>query len=211
MSSINWSRVALGGLLWNVVYGALVAVEVPQLAHLWQESADPDAGSQALAQLGYRHPADIGRRLRTMRSGKRYREMPAGSQSQLDRLIPLTVEAAAAERNPDITLERMLDLFDGVSRRSAYLALLEEYPQALARLAAMMSASPWVAQYLTQHPILLDELLDTRALYAPPDWPAAIERLHAQLTEASDDIEKQMEALRHFKHAQTIQIGRAHV
>ncbi len=37
MSSINWSRVALGGLLWNVVYGALVAVEVPQLAHLWQE------------------------------------------------------------------------------------------------------------------------------------------------------------------------------
>ena len=187
------------------IFSSTTAREHP-LAYLWQENTDEGASAEALAQLGYRHPADLGQRLRAMRSGKRYREMPAASQSQLDRLIPLTVETAAGERNPDSTLERMLDLFECVSRRSAYLALLEEYPQALARLATMMSASPWVAQYLTQHPILLDELLDTRALYAAPDWPAAVERLHAQLAEAGDDIENQMELLRHFKHAQTMRL-----
>jgi glutamate-ammonia-ligase adenylyltransferase len=176
------------------------------LAHLWQESTDAEKCIETLAELGYRHPDEIARRLKSMRGGGRYREMPASSQSQLDRLIPFTVEAAAAERNPDTTLERILDLLDSVSRRSAYLALLEEYPQALTRLAAMMSASPWVAQYLTQHPILLDELLDTRALYAAPDWPAAVAHLHAQLADAEDDTEKQMDVLRHFKHAHTMRL-----
>jgi glutamate-ammonia-ligase adenylyltransferase len=176
------------------------------LAHVWQDSTDVEACSQALAQLGYRHPEDIGKRLKAMRAGSRYREMPAASQAQLDRLIPLTVESAAAEPEPDATLERMLDLLESVSRRSAYLALLEEYPQALTRLATMMSASPWVAQYLTQHPILLDELLDARALYTAPDWPAALEHLRAQLTDAGSDTEKQMDLLRHFKHAHTMRL-----
>jgi [glutamine synthetase] adenylyltransferase / [glutamine synthetase]-adenylyl-L-tyrosine phosphorylase len=176
------------------------------LAHLWQESPDPVKCVQTLAALGYRHPDDIDRRLRSLRASRRYREMPASSQSQLDRLIPLAVEAAAAELSPDTTLARMLDLLESVSRRSAYLALLEEYPQALTRLAAMMSASPWVAQYLTQHPILLDELLDTRALYAAPDWPPAITHLHTQLADAAEDTEKRMDVLRHFKHAHTMRL-----
>lgn len=176
------------------------------LAHVWQDSTDVEACSQALAQLGYRHPEEIGKRLKAMRTGSRYREMPAASQSQLDRLIPLAVESAAAEKNPDATLERVLDLLESVSRRSAYLALLEEYPQALTRLVTLMSASPWVAQYLTQHPILLDELLDTRALYTAPNWPAALEHLRAQLTDAGSDTEKQMDLLRHFKHAHTMRL-----
>ncbi len=176
------------------------------LAHLWQESTDAGKCIETLSELGYRHPDEIAARLRSLRESNRYREMPAPSQSQLDRLIPFTVEAAAAERNPDSTLERILNLLESVSRRSAYLALLEEYPQALTRLAAMMSASPWVAQYLTQHPILLDELLDTRALYAAPDWPAAVKHLRAQLTDAEDDTEKQMDVLRHFKHAHTMRL-----
>jgi [glutamine synthetase] adenylyltransferase / [glutamine synthetase]-adenylyl-L-tyrosine phosphorylase len=176
------------------------------LTHLWQESPDSEKCVETLAELGYRHPEEMARRLWGMRGGGRYREMPAPSQAQLDRLVPLTIEAAAAEHHPDITLERMLDLLDSVSRRSAYLALLEEYPQALTRLAAMMSASPWVARYLSQHPILLDELLDTRALYAAPDWPAAVKHLHVQLADAADDTEEQMDVLRHFKHAHTMRL-----
>ena len=107
-------------------------------------------------------------------------------------------------RNPDATLVRMLELLESVSRRESYLALLEQYPQALAQLAELMSASPWAAQYLTRHPILLDELLDTRTLYAAPDWTALAARLAAELDEAQGDTEKQMDVLRHFKHVQTL-------
>jgi glutamate-ammonia-ligase adenylyltransferase len=176
------------------------------LAHLWQEGADTGKTVVALTGLGFREPEAIESRLRSLRSGARYREMPAASQSRLDRLVPLAIEAATAGKDADATLDRLLDLLESVSRRGSYLALLEEYPQALTRLAAMMGASQWVAQYLTQRPILLDELLDTRTLYAAPNWPAARDQLRAQMDDVAGDTEKQMDVLRHFKHAHTMRL-----
>ena len=179
------------------------------LAGLWQDSGDEANAQQGMAQLGelgYRRVADLQRRLHAMRASNRYRQMPASSQSRLDHLVPLTIETAATYPDADATLDRILQLLESVSRRESYLAMLEEYPQALARLAELMSASPWVAQYLTLHPILLDELLDTRTLYAVPDWPELRRMLHVQLDDDAADIEKQMDVLRHFKHAQTLRL-----
>jgi glutamate-ammonia-ligase adenylyltransferase len=176
------------------------------LARLWQGAPDVERAVGLLAGLGFRDPAAIAERLRALRSASRYREMPAASQALFDRLVPLAVEAAAAENDPDVTLERLIGLLESIARRGAYLALLREYPQALSRLAAMMSASPWVAHYLTVHPILLDELLDARALYAAPHWPSATRSLRALMDEAAGDTENQMDILRHFKHAQTLRL-----
>jgi glutamate-ammonia-ligase adenylyltransferase len=176
------------------------------LSHLWQEDADAEGSAATLAALGYARSREIGERLQMMRAGSRYREMPAASQARLDRLVPLAVESAASQRDPDATLERLLDLLDAVSRRGSYLALLVEYPQALSRLAAMMSASPWVAGYLTARPILLDELLDARTLYGAPHWPSAALQLTSQMDEAAGDTERQMDILRHFKHAHTARL-----
>ena len=176
------------------------------LAHLWQDGADAAKSVAALAALGFHQPEAIEARLRNLRAGSRYREMPAASQARLDHLVPVAIDVAAAVKDPDATLDRLLDLLESVSRRGSYLALLEEYPQALTRLAAMMGASQWVAQYLTQRPILLDELLDTRTLYAAPDWPAATRQLRAQMDDVAGDTEKQMDTLRHFKHAHTMRL-----
>jgi len=176
------------------------------LSHLWQEAADTQRSVGVLAGLGFREPDAVEQRLRSMRSTSRYREMPASSQALLDRLVPLAVEAAAARKDPDATLERLIGLLESIARRGAYLALLKEYPQALSQLAAMMSASPWVAQYLTSHPILLDELLDARTLYAEPHWPSAARELRGLMDDAAGDTEKQMDILRHFKHAHTMRL-----
>ncbi|MFN7086090.1 MAG: bifunctional [glutamate--ammonia ligase]-adenylyl-L-tyrosine phosphorylase/[glutamate--ammonia-ligase] adenylyltransferase [Burkholderiales bacterium] len=179
------------------------------LAGLWQDSGEPANAERCVGQLGalgFSRAADLHRRMMAMRTSIRYRQMPASSQSRLDRLVPLAIETAARCANPDATLERILQLLESISRRESYLAMLEEYPVALTRVADLMSASPWVAQYLTQHPILLDELLDTRTLYAAPDWPQLRRALDAQLEDAADDIEKQMDVLRHFKHVQTIRL-----
>jgi glutamate-ammonia-ligase adenylyltransferase len=176
------------------------------LSHLWQEAADTGRSVGVLERLGFREPDAIEQRLRSLRSASRYREMPATSQALLDQLVPLAVEAAAAEKDPDVTLERLIGLLESIARRGAYLALLKEYPQALSRLAAMMSASPWVAQYLTGRPILLDELLDARTLYAEPHSPSAARELRGQMDAAAGDTEKQMDILRHFKHAHTMRL-----
>ena len=176
------------------------------LARLWTENPDTENSVDLLSTLGFHQPREIESRLRAMRTGSRYREMPAESVARLDRLVPLVVEAAAAQKDPDVALDRILDLLDSVSRRGSYLALLAEFPHTLSRLAAMMGASPWVARYLTSRPILLDELLDSRTLYAAPDWPAAARHLRAQMDDVAGDTEKKMDVLRHFKHAHTMRL-----
>jgi len=175
-----------------------------ELDSLWQEAGDAEQCTTRLTALGFARAAALQQRLGAMRESTRYRQMPASSQSRLDRLVPLAVAAAAGHANADDCLERLLQLLESVSRRESYLALLQQYPQALARLSGLMSASPWVAQYLTQHPILLDELLDNRTLYEPPDWPALRTQLRRALDEGEGDTEKQMDTLRHFKHVQTL-------
>ncbi len=179
------------------------------LSVVWQDAAGDGGSEHAVAllkKLGFADPPAARRRLAALRQGARYRQMAVGSQTRFERLVPTVLEAAAARTNRDVTLERMLQLLESVSRREAYLTLLEQYPQALTRVAELMSASPWAAQYVTLHPILLDELLDTRTLYAAPDWKTLAAALHAQLEDAAGDTEKQMDLLRHFKHVQTLHL-----
>ncbi|MBM3342537.1 MAG: bifunctional [glutamate--ammonia ligase]-adenylyl-L-tyrosine phosphorylase/[glutamate--ammonia-ligase] adenylyltransferase [Betaproteobacteria bacterium] len=176
------------------------------LAPLWTQSIGAAAAAEKLGELGFARPAELQTRLAQLRDSPRYRQMPASSQSRLDRLAPFAIEAAAAGENRDATLERLLQFLESVNRRESYLALLEEYPQSRRNLAELMRASPWVAQYLTLHPILLDELLDARALRSAPDWRALAQQLRATLDDAAGDAEKQMDALRHFKHAQTLRL-----
>ncbi|MDC7706992.1 bifunctional [glutamate--ammonia ligase]-adenylyl-L-tyrosine phosphorylase/[glutamate--ammonia-ligase] adenylyltransferase [Vogesella indigofera] len=175
------------------------------LQALWQELADNDI-SATLQQLGYHDATDVQRQLRSLAASQRYQQMPDSSRKKLDALIPPLIEVAAGFDNPDLTLSRILTLLESISRRASYLSLLQEYPQTLQRLASLYSASAWVSAYLNRHPILLDELLDARVLYASPDWPQLAAQLEQQLADCQGDVEAQMDTLRHFQHAQTFRL-----
>ena len=114
------------------------------------------------------------------------------------------IEAAARRPNPDATLLRLLDFLDTVSRRSAYLAFLQQYPAALNQVAELMSQSAWAAEYLRQHPVLLDELLSAQLMQLL-DW-AALESELSGCLNAQDDTESKMDTLRRFQHAQTFRL-----
>ncbi len=170
------------------------------LDDLWQDDEYSEQHTAKLAELGYHEPDTVKQLLGQMKSSSRYRQIPERSRRRLDALLPPIIEVAAGMPNPDDTLSRMIRLLDTILRRESYLALLSEHPQTLKRLASLYSASPWVSDYLTRHPILLDELLDARLLYAAPDWPQARERLAAELDAVAGDAEQQMDMLRHFQH-----------
>jgi glutamate-ammonia-ligase adenylyltransferase len=99
-----------------------------------------------------------------------------------------------------------VDLIEAVARRAAYLALLAERPEALERVARMIGASSWAAEFITRHPLLLDEILDDRLLRAAPDWPAFENDLRAALAAAGGDLERQMNAVREHHHAQQFRL-----
>ncbi len=91
---------------------------------------------------------------------------------------------------------RGVDLLEAIARRAAYLALLAERPEALERVTRMIGASSWAADYVTRHPLLLDELLDDRLLYAAPDWREFETELRSALAAAGGDVERQMNVVR---------------
>ncbi len=179
---------------------------VHPLAGLWLGIADGQSGQPRLAALGYQQPAEMERLLASVAQSGRYQTLADKSRRRLDALIPPMVEVCARQPNPDETLSRVLRFMDAIARRESYLALLAEHPQTLSRLAALHSASPWVADYLHRHPILLDELLDARLLYAPPDWPRLGTQLRDELVLHAGDTEAEMDVLRHFQHQQVFRL-----
>jgi glutamate-ammonia-ligase adenylyltransferase len=145
-------------------------------------------------------------RLAALQASQRYAALPADSRRRLDKLVPALAKASAATPDPDATLARAVDLVESIATRAAYLALLAEHPEALERVARIIGASSWAAEFVTRHPLLLDELLDDRLLYAPPDLGAFARELRAQLAAHAGDTERRMNLLREMHQAQVFRL-----
>ncbi len=144
---------------------------------------------------------DLLRRVQALHDSPRIRGLPQSSRSRLETLLPQMVDAAASTRAPAAALRRLFDLIEQIAQRRVYLSLLAEYPQTLARVARMMAASEWVAQFLTRNPLLLDSLIDWHSLMEPLDLPQIGRQMAAdldqcQLPDGSPDIERQMNLMR---------------
>jgi glutamate-ammonia-ligase adenylyltransferase len=123
--------------------------------------------------------------------------------------MPLIIHevSSASDPNADSTLIRIISILESICRRASYLAMLTENPSALKILIKLSKAGPWLTQYLIQHPILIDELLDINHFYTKPDFVAIKEKLHKDLLEAKDDIEQQMNIMRNIKHANIFKLA----
>ena len=168
---------------------------------IWNGAIAEQESVSALEKLSFKESQETLRRLTALHQSSRYCQLPELSRQRFDALMPLVISQSAEMPNPDTTMMRLIDLLESICRRASYLALLAEHPQAMQLLIKLCSSSPWLTNYLVQHPILLDELLDTRTLYAAPDFSILRADLLARLAEVKDDVEREMDVFRHFKHA----------
>ena len=173
---------------------------------LWGDNLNVDELRSGLEKLHYRDSAKVAGQLLNIRDSARYRQLPENSRQRLDKLIPQFIELCALPENREHALTRVLKLLESISRRAAYLAFLAEYPQVLQRLVQIASASEWACDYLIQHPVLLDELLDAREIYRAPDWAALDQSLQHQLAACQADTEREMDVLRQFQHSQVFHL-----
>ncbi len=175
------------------------------LDEVWQKP-DQESIANDLARLGFKDINGACARLAGIKSGSRYQQLAEMARQRFDALVPRLIAVAAAMDNPDAVLSRGLDLLEAVSRRAAYLALLQQYPQALQWVARIVGSSSWAANYLNNHPVLLDELLDARLLDETPDWAAFRTQLSRTLDAEEPDTERQMDLLREAHHAQVFRM-----
>ncbi|WP_137975113.1 bifunctional [glutamate--ammonia ligase]-adenylyl-L-tyrosine phosphorylase/[glutamate--ammonia-ligase] adenylyltransferase [Pseudomonas sp. F(2018)] len=179
---------------------------------LWEEALDEEMAGRQLAEAGFSEPAAALKRLIDLRGGSQVRTMQRLGRERLDAFIPRLLAQTVEHANPDLVLERVLPLIEAVARRSAYLVLLTENPLALKRLLTLCAASPWIAEQITRFPLLLDELLNEGRLFKPPLAPELAAELRERLTRIpEDDLEQQMEALRHFKLAHGLRVAASEI
>jgi len=171
------------------------------------EEVSPESLTAYLTSLAFDEPAIAAQRLLGSWRSARLQALSDSRRNQLQALVRAALPLIAKlSQSRTTTLNRLVDFFEAIARRSAYLALLTEYPHALERVIRMMAASEWAAKYLTRHPVLLDELLDPSTLHLAPDWPAFAIECQRQLTAFPGDTERQMDVLRDVHHAQLFRL-----
>jgi glutamate-ammonia-ligase adenylyltransferase len=168
---------------------------------LWNGELSDEESIAALETLGYSKANDTFNQIQHLHQGHRYKQLPELSRQRFNQVLPVLIDVAGRESNADIALMRTMDFIETVCRRASYLALMAEYPDALRLVVRLCGASAWCAKYLTDHPIVLDELLDEVTLYAEPNFDEMRVELTNIMAHLEGDVEQQMDAMRRFQQA----------
>ncbi len=182
------------------------------LASVWLGTLDDAVSLQVLRQAGFQDAEGLLKRLEELRQSRAYHSLSSRGRPRLDRLLPLLLGAAGRMENADEVVLRLLDLITHIARRSVYLALLLENPLALSQLVRLAGESAWIAHYLERYPLLLDELLDPRTLYTPPEKTELAADLARRMAGvAPEDQELAMDYLRQFQHINVLRVAAADI
>lgn len=167
-----------------------------------------DLGPDSLASLGFAEPETVWQMLLNFLESAKIKVIEGEGRRRLERFIPRLCQGVVQVASPDAVLERLLPFVASVSRRSAYLVLLEENPQALAQLISLSAQSPWLARKLAERPDLLDELLDANTLTTAPDREDIRALVRQQLLRIpEEDLEAQMLALGRIKDSIVLRVA----
>jgi len=178
----------------------------------WLNPDHADTNRSVLSSLGFNGPDRIMELLKSLEGDPSTRSLSSEGRKRLDKLMPMILKATAGLADPVPVLGRILSLIRTIQRRTTYLSLLLENPAALAHLTSLAEASPWVVSFLSSHPVLLDELLDPRTLYTPPEKDEMQKEIAESLGKApDDDLEHQIEQLCIFKQINMLRISAADV
>lgn len=179
------------------------------------EAAPPEASPDDLSRYIHEHMGEaapaICQRMDAMLASHRIRSLPNVNRKRFDKLLPALLAAAAGTDSPATTAVRLFELVEHIAQRSAYMALLAEYPETLARVTRIVSASPWASQYLNRYPVLLDSLIEWHSLMDAPDFNEIERQLVRELDacllpDGRPDVEKQMNLMRDMQHQVSFQL-----
>jgi glutamate-ammonia-ligase adenylyltransferase len=195
----EFSRVA-----WDGGDGRDAGLEGDELRAAWETGTL--VGAVEGTKLGA--DAEAVRLLAEFRGSALYGRMDEIGRQRLAAVITRTIPLLERQEIPALTVARVLPIFQAVCRRSAYLALLDENHVALERLLTVAGQSPMLARQISEHPLLLDELLDSRLFDAPPTRTELERSLEQYLKNVSrDDLEALLDAMRQFQRAAVFRIA----
>jgi [glutamine synthetase] adenylyltransferase / [glutamine synthetase]-adenylyl-L-tyrosine phosphorylase len=182
------------------------------LEAIWENLLGGNKRQDILLSAGFENSDDVERLLDHLRNHPATRSLSSDGRQRLDRLMPLILKEVGRTEHSIVVLNRIIDLIKTIEQRTNYLALLLENPTAIVHMVKLVSASPWIVSFLSRHPVLLDELLDPRTLYRPPNKSELQKEIRKRLDSAShQDFERQIQELCVFKQVNTLRVAAADV
>ena len=178
------------------------------MAALWEEATTPESLRELLQSRGLGDAADTARLLVDFRDSAAVRRLDTVAMRRLQLLLPELLAALTADDECRTLVMRILRVLEAIGGRSSYFALLNENPVARARFLTVCRGGDFLVQQLAAHPLLLDELLDDRALIDVPGRAELAADLEDRLARvADDDPEHLVEALVQFKRAAMFKVA----
>jgi [glutamine synthetase] adenylyltransferase / [glutamine synthetase]-adenylyl-L-tyrosine phosphorylase len=182
------------------------------LSGIWFGTIDKDLAVRTLQSLGFEKTDETLIFLKSLKNSRTSLSLSSSGRDRLDRLIPLVLEEAGRTDHPDLALKRTLALIEAIERRTCYLSLLLENPNALTHLIRLCSRGAWITTLLSKQPVLLDELLSPVTLYSPPDRSILKKDIKKMLSRVpSTDLEEQMDEMRRFRQANMLRVAAADI
>jgi len=205
----------------DVVFGPEAAPGVPaasDLAALWALEPDRQRVIEDASRLGLADPAAIADELLELKGSSYLKRLDEHGRRRLATLLPRVLRSIAATGPAEggdaqtgagqgLLLHRIRRIIESIGGRTAYLSLLNENPQALERLVEVCRHGDFLARQVAAFPILLDELIDARVFDEMPNRAQFARELDARLEQAGDDLERQIDALRHFRRASRFRVA----
>jgi len=183
-----------------------------ELHTVWIDSENVPGLREAVVEYGFDAPDEVILLLENLRTDSTTRALSRDGRKRLNRLMPRVLRAVGKAEKSLLVLRRILDLIQAIERRTNYLALLLESPKVLPHLIRLASESPWIVAYLARHPVLLDELVDPRSLYAPVKKRNIEHEIQKKIKSIdSGDLENQIQQLCIIKQVNTLRVAAADV
>ncbi|MES2489919.1 MAG: bifunctional [glutamate--ammonia ligase]-adenylyl-L-tyrosine phosphorylase/[glutamate--ammonia-ligase] adenylyltransferase [Pseudomonadota bacterium] len=183
------------------------------IAPIWNGLSGPGEAKAALQGAGFGDDAaELVEALRDLKSARLVRAMQEATVLRLQALLAPLFEECLQKPHPGQAVLRALKIINAIAGRATYITLLHESATARTQLVQLCAASPWLTDLLTQTPALLDNLLDPRSLYAPPEREDMARDLAARCSHFGfEDTEAAMDLLRRYQKEITLRIAAADV
>ncbi len=183
-----------------------------RLASLWKNGADASAWAAHLEREGFDQSGEIAARIAEFAIAPATQQIDVVARRRLQTFMPELLLHIRQSADSVTALVRVLAIVEKVLRRSAYIALLNENTQVLARLVALCERSAYIADEIARYPVLLDELLDPSVHSSPLTTVELDAELRDRLGDCpADDSEAQMAVLGQFQRANMFRVAIADV
>lgn len=182
------------------------------LGRSWETQAETAVLAESLGRAGFTEPAPAAQILLALRASALVRKLDEPGRRRLQALLPPLLTDIGSSELPGAeqlaVLRRIVSILEATGKRSAYFALLRESPSARSRLIEICRHGEFLVRQIASHPLLLDELADTRPVAELPGREALARELQAAMEQVSeDDPERQVEALCHFQRAAVFRVA----